>query len=109
MDLEGIGLVLDLDFGRDLYGVCVFGFGGIDEASVGFFHQLDHQFGASLWDSVSSFDFWRKRKNDPTILLGYRHHFHLGIDLSGAQLLAKKEKRGIDSQSLIFPHLYALK
>ena len=61
MDLEGLGLVLDPDFGRDLYGVCVFSFGGIDEASIGFFHQLDHQFGTSLWDSVSSFDFWRKR------------------------------------------------
>jgi hypothetical protein len=85
-----------------LYGLCIFGFGGIDETSAGFFHQPNHQFGACLWDSVGSIDFWRKRKNDPTVLLGYRNHFGIGVDLSGAQLLAQKEKRHIDSQSLIF-------
>ena len=102
MGLERNGLVLAPDSSRNLYGVCVFGFGGIDEAPTSFFHQPDHQFGARLWDSVGGPNFWGKRKNDPRVLLGDRHHFRFGVDLSGHQLLAKKEKRGIDTESLIF-------
>ena len=87
MGLERLGLVLAFDPSRDLYGLCVFGFGGIDEAPAGFFHQPHHQLGACLWDLAGSGNFWRERKNDRAVLPGNGHHSRFRIDLSSAQLL----------------------
>ena len=87
MDMERIGLVLAPDSSRNLYGLCVFGFGGIDEATASIFHQPDHQLGACLWDLACGGNFWRERKNDSTILPRHLHHSSGGIDLSSAELL----------------------
>ena len=82
MGLERNGLVLAPDFGRDLHSLCVFGFGGTNEAPSGFFHQPDHQFGACLRDSASSLNFWGKRKNDSAILPRNLNYTGFSADLS---------------------------